>query len=169
MIEKSTCPKFYFDAKKALKSHEGNDTPWTPAITLIIGLNSVLKMILDEGMDNVVKRHARHAGAIRKGVTAMGLDLFAPTSPSNTLTSVKIPNGIDGLAFVKKIRDEKGVTFAGGQADVKGKIFRASLLGYACDFDVVIAMSAIEMVMHELGYDFEVGSGVKAAQKILVG
>ncbi|MCB1195752.1 alanine--glyoxylate aminotransferase family protein [bacterium] len=168
LMEKSTCPKFYFNLKKALKSYEADDTPWTPALTLIIGLNSVLKMILDEGMDNVLKRHARHAEAIRAGVQALGLKLYAPSAPSNTVTSVKIPDSVDGLAFVKKIRDEKGVTFAGGQDDAKGKIFRASLLGYACDFDVVVAMSAIEMVMHELGYKFEIGTGVKKAQQSLL-
>lgn len=167
LLETSKCTKFYFNLKKALKSYQESDTPWTPAVTLVVGLKRSLAMLLEEGVDNVLARHARLANATRKGVQALGLDLYAK-SPANTLTAVKVPDGVDGGAFVKKIRDEKGVTIAGGQDHVKGKIFRVAHLGYACDYDILIALSATEMVLKELGYKFEGGIGVKAAQQALL-
>lgn len=168
MIETSKCQKFYFNLKQALKTYTASDTPWTPAVTLVVGAQRSLQMIVDEGIDNVVARHARLAEALRSGVQAIGLDLYAPTVPSNAVTSVKIPDGVDGLAFVKKVRDERGVTIAGGQAEVKGKIFRVAAMGYAGDYDVVTALAATEQVLHELGYSFEIGESVKAALKVLI-
>ena len=168
LMDKSDSPKFYFDLKKAIKSHAGDDTPWTPAVTLVIGLKSVIDMLLDEGIDNVISRHSRLAAAARKGVTAMGMELFAPDSPSNAVTSVKVPEGIDGLAFVKGIRDDLGVTIAGGQAQMKGKIFRLAHLGYADDFGILTALAATEKMMKKLGYKFEPGVALKAAQELLI-
>jgi len=165
MMQDSKCPKFYFNTLKALKSYESNDTPWTPAITLIAGGKKALDMIVDEGVDNVIARHARLANATRIGVEALGLELFAPAAPANTLTAVKVPENVDGLKFVKKIRDEIGVTIAGGQAQVKGKIFRVAHLGYSVQYDVLIALSAIETVLKELGYEFKAGSSLQAAQQ----
>ncbi len=168
LMDKSDSPKFYFDLKKAIKSHAGDDTPWTPAVTLVIGLKRVLDMILDEGIDNVISRHSRLAAAARKGVTAMGMELFAPDCPSNAVTSVRVPEGIDGLAFVKGIRDDLGVTIAGGQAQMKGKIFRLAHLGYADDFGILTALAATEKMMKKLGYKFEPGVALKAAQELLI-
>lgn len=167
MIDSSKSPKFYFNLKKALKTYEADDTPWTPAITLVVGARKALQMMVDEGIDNVIARHAFLANACRKGVQALGLELFSQ-APANTLTAVKVPDGVDGGAFVKKIRDEKGVTIAGGQAQYKGKIFRIAHLGYMNHFDVLISLSATEMVLKELGYSFEPGAGVKAAQQALL-
>jgi len=168
MIESAKTPKFYFNLKKALKTLTESDTPWTPAVSLIVGLKSSLSMIVEEGMDNVIARHARLANATRLGLKALGLKLYAPTCSANTLTAVKVPEGIDGSLFVKKVRDDKGVTIAGGQGDAKGKIFRVSHLGYTDHFDVLIAISATEMVLNELGYKFELGAGVKAVQQAIV-
>jgi len=165
MMRNSKCPKFYFNALKALKSVEGSDTPWTPAITLITGGKKALDIIVSEGIDNVIARHARLANATRVGVQALGLELFALAAPSNALTAVKVPENIDGLQFVKKIRDEIGITIAGGQAQVKGKIFRVAHLGYSVTYDVLIALSGIETVLKELGYDFKAGSSLQAAQQ----
>jgi len=167
LLETSKTPKFYFNVKKALKTLAESDTPWTPAVSLIVGLKRSLAMLLEEGMDNVVARHAKLANATRLGVKGLGLELYAPTCPSNTLTAVKVPDGVDGALFVKKVRDDKGVTIAGGQGDAKGKIFRISHLGYTDHFDVLIAISATEMVLKELGYKFDSGAGVKAVQQFI--
>ncbi|RJP59148.1 MAG: alanine--glyoxylate aminotransferase family protein [Candidatus Auribacter fodinae] len=168
LIDNAKCQKFYFNLKKALKSYAESDTPWTPALTLIVGLHRTLNMIIEEGMDNVIARHAKLANATRTGIKAIGLDLYAPTCPSNAVTAVKVPEKIDGLAFVKKIRDEKGITIAGGQSQAKGKIFRLAHMGYAVDYDVLTALAATEKVLYDLGFSFEIGESVKAAQKALL-
>lgn len=164
LIETSDMPKFYFSLKKALKSHAADDTPWTPAVSLISGLDSVLDIMIEEGMENVIERHTRLATATREAVKAMGLEIFAK-KPSNTVTSVKVPEGIDGKALVKKMRDEQGVTIAGGQGDMKGKIFRIAHLGYMDEYDTISALAALEIVLVQLGYNVTLGKGVAKAQE----
>ncbi|MDP8299044.1 MAG: alanine--glyoxylate aminotransferase family protein [Candidatus Tantalella remota] len=166
LVERSDLPKYYFDLAAAKKAHDRDDTPWTPAISLIMGLNEVLDMLLEEGVDNVLTRHARLAEITREAVKAMGLELFS-SSPSNAVTSVKVPEGVDGTALVKKMRDEQGVTIAGGQAELKGKIFRVGHLGYMDGFDTITTIAGIEMVLTQLGYDMELGKGVAKAQEML--
>lgn len=166
LIESSDLPKFYFSLKAGLKSHAKDDTPWTPAVSLIQGLDSVLDMMLSEGLDNVLERHARLANATREAIKAMGIELFAKR-PSNAVTSAKVPEGVDGGALVKKMRDEQGVTIAGGQAELKGKIFRVAHLGYMDEYDTITAIAGIEMVLKQLGYDIKLGSGVAKAQELL--
>jgi aspartate aminotransferase-like enzyme len=166
LVTTSTLPKFYFDFKKAKKSLDKDDTPWTPAVSLLIGLRQAIRMIKEEGMPNVVKRHALLAQATRQAVTAMGLELFS-ASPSNAVTAVRMPEGFDGQKLVKTLRDVHGVSIAGGQAQVKGKIFRIAHLGYMEKFDVITALSAVEIGLKELGYKFELGSGIKAAETVL--
>lgn len=168
LIETSTLPKYYFDFKKAKKSLDKNDTAFTPAVSLIIGLRQALGLIKEETLPNVLKRHEKLAEATREAVKALGLELFSK-SPSNAVTSVKVPDGVDGLKLVKNLRDAYGVSIAGGQAAVKGKIFRIAHLGFMEVFDVITAISAVEIGLKELGYKFELGSGVKAAEKVLGG
>lgn len=165
LIESSDLPKFYFDLKPALKAYAKNDTAWTPAVSLIRGLDSVLDIMLKEGLDNVLARHARLANATREAVKAMGLEIFAER-PSNAVTSVKVPEGIDGAAIVKKMRDEQGVTIAGGQGALKGKIFRIAHLGYMDEYDTISALAGVEMVLSQLGYDIELGKGVGKALEL---
>jgi len=165
LIEKSDLPKYYFNLKAALKSYAKNDTPWTPAVSLIMGLDSVLDMMLEEGMDNVLLRHARLAAATRGGIENMGLELFAK-SPSNAVTSVKVPQGADGSAFVKKMRDEQRITVAGGQGALKGKIFRLAHLGYMDEFDTISALSATSIVLKQLGCNIESGKAVAKAEEM---
>ena len=166
LIESSDLPKFYFDLKVALKSYGKDDTPWTPAVSLINGLNAVLDMLLEEGLDNVLARHARLAEATRESMKALGLELFS-SRPSNTLTAVKVPEGIDGSLIPKKLRDEQSMTIAGGQAAVKGKIIRVAHLGYMDEFDTISVVSALEMVLSQLGYKLELGKGVAKAEELL--
>ncbi|MGB2629847.1 MAG: alanine--glyoxylate aminotransferase family protein [Candidatus Omnitrophota bacterium] len=165
LAEKSDLPKYYFDLKAALKAYEKNDTPWTPAISLIIGLNGVLDMMLGEGLDNILARHARLAKATREAMKKLGLELFAKR-PSNAVTAVKVPEGVDGAALVKKMRDEQSVTIAGGQGSVKGKIFRIAHLGYMDEYDTISAIAGVEIVLDQLGYKVELGKGVGKAQEL---
>jgi len=167
MMERSDLPKFYFDIRAALKSYSKDDTPWTPAISLIQGLNVVLDIMLEEGIDNILKRHAVLADATRGAIKELGLELF-PENPSNAVTAAKVPANVDGSALVKKMRDEQGVTIAGGQAELKGKIFRIAHLGYMDKYDTIMAIAALETVLHQLGYKAPLGKGVAKAEEILL-
>jgi serine---pyruvate transaminase len=166
LVEVSKLPKFYFSWKSAKKNLDKDTTTFTPAITTTFGLQAALKMIKEEGIENVWARHERLAKAMRTGVQALGLELYAKT-PAPTLTAIKVPEGVDGKAWPKTLRDKFGVTVAGGQGDVTGKIIRVAQMGYASTFDVVLALSAIELSLTELGYKVELGKGIKAAEGAL--
>jgi aspartate aminotransferase-like enzyme len=167
-VEESQCPKYYFDLKVAKKALEKTDTPFTPAIGLIIALNESLKIMRAEGLENIFKRHRKLAEATRAGMVALGLELFAPTAASDAVTAAKVPVGIDGEKLVKVMRDEYGVTMAGGQGEMKGKLLRIAHMGYISEFDVILGISCLEKVLKKMGYSFELGAGVKAAQEILL-
>ena len=169
MVEKSTLPKFYFTLKTELKNQLKNTTAWTAGVSLIIGLKTVLSMMEKEGIDNVFKRHSINAEATRAAVKALGLKLLAQDIPSNAATGCFLPENIDGKAFVKYLRDKCGVSLAGGQDHLAGKILRISHLGYHDAFDTITAVSAIEMGLKKFGADIEFGKGVAAAQSVLMG
>lgn len=168
LVSQSRCPKYYFDFVKAKKSLQKADTPYTPAVSLIVGLNEALKMIRAEGLENVIARHAKFAHAVRSAMQAIGLELFS-RCPSNTVTPVKVPSGVDGEKLVKNIRSKYGISIAGGQEEMKGKIFRIAALGYVSEFDLITGISAIEMELLEQGYKVELGKGVQAALEVFTG
>ncbi|MDO8461453.1 MAG: alanine--glyoxylate aminotransferase family protein [Deltaproteobacteria bacterium] len=165
-IEKSDLPKFYFDFKKEKKALETNQSAYTPAINLIIGLQEVLKTMKAEGIPAIFERHARLARATREGMKGAGLKLFAE-SPSNALTAVCAPEGIDGQKVYKTLQEKYNMTIAGGQDGAKGKIFRVAHLGYFDDLDVVTSVAAVEWALADLGYKGELGRGVAAAMREL--
>ena len=167
MSERSNLPKYYWDLAKARASLAKRQTPYTPAVSLLVGLREALTMIREEGLENVWSRHARHAGAVRTAVSALGLTLFAQ-APSNVLTIAEVPEGIDGKALVSRFRSEYGVTITGGQDHLSGKVFRISHLGYVDDFDLLAAISALERVLADLGWSFDPGTGVAALQRALM-
>jgi aspartate aminotransferase-like enzyme len=165
-VETSGLPKFYFDLEAHKKSIDKIDTPYTPSVSLVVALREALKMIKDEGIENVWKRHALLAEATRAAVKALGLELFA-TEPANAVTSVKLPEGMDGVKLYKIMKDEIGVQAAGGQAQLKGKILRIAHLGYMDASDVILCICALEVALAKIGYPVKAGEGVKAAQKVL--
>jgi aspartate aminotransferase-like enzyme len=166
-VEKATLPRFYFDFKRELKNIKENQSAWTPAVTLVVGLREVLRMIKEEGLENVFARTDRIARATREAMKALGLALFAPDSPSNAVTAIVAPPGVDGQKVVKVLREKHNITIAGGQDQAKGKIFRIAHFGYMDTYDIVTAVAAVEMTLKELGYDVKLGSGVKAALEVL--
>ena len=166
--DQSKCPHFYFDLKKERKAVADKTSAYTPAVSLVIGLRAVLKSIKEEGLENVHKRHDRLARATRAATQALGLKAIAPDSPANSLTGVFVPDGIDGGKIVKSLRDEFGVTLAGGQDQWKGKIIRIAHLGYVDTFDTIVAIAAIEMALKKFGHNVKLGAGVAAAQEILL-
>ncbi len=166
--DQSKCPHFYFDLKKERKNLANQTSAYTPAVSLVIGLRAVLKSFKEEGLENVHKRHNRLARATRAGAKALALKMVAPDAPADSATGVFLPDGIDGGKLVKSLRDDFGVTLAGGQDQWKGKVIRIAHLGYVDTFDTIIAISAIEMALKKFGHAVELGKGVAAAQEILL-
>jgi aspartate aminotransferase-like enzyme len=164
LAENSKLPKFYWDFKAYKKSLQEGETPYTSAVSLVLGLQESLRMIKEEGLDKILKRHAILASATRAGIKAIGLELFAE-APCNVVTAVKVPEGIDGSRLVRMMFEEHGVGIADGQREYKGKIFRIAHLGYMDTFDVIIALSALEIALSKLGYKVEIGKGVGAAER----
>lgn len=166
VCEKTRSPRFYFDLRTCKKSLEAEDTPYTPAISLIFQLREALKIIREETMEGMWKRHAWLAEATRAAVKALNLELFAER-PGNVLTAVKTPAGVDGEKLVKVMRDDLGVTIAGGQGEMKGKMFRIAHLGYMDRFDIVTGIAALETALKRQNFDVKMGVGAAAAQNVL--
>jgi aspartate aminotransferase-like enzyme len=165
-VETSKLPKFYFDIKKSKKNLAKKTTPWTPGVSLVIQQKKALDLIRRIGLDQLLEHHRILGDATRAAVKALGLELLAER-PGNILTCIKVPEGIDGLKLVKTMQGKYMAYIAGGQDPYKGKIFRIAHLGYMGGFDVITALSALEMTLTDLGYTFEPGSGLKAAQAVL--
>src|SRR5438105_63927 len=157
---------FYFDLKRYREKLKESDTPFTPAHTLIRAQRVSLKKLRAEGIENTWARHARMAAAARAGATALGLTLFAE-SPADGLTVINVPAGIDGTAALGKMEKQYGVKLANGQDTLKGKIWRLAHMGYIDQFDVLAAISALELVLLEMGFKLTPGAGVAAAQQAL--
>lgn len=166
--ETSKMPRFYFNFKKERENLAKNQTNFTSAVTLIIGLNEAIKILQKEGLENVFKRHARLAHATREAMKALGLGIYSKESPSNSVTAIEMPAGIDGQLVYKTLREKYGITGAGGQDRAKGKIFRLAHLGYADTFDIITGIAALEMALKQLGHPIKLGTGVAKAQELLM-
>ncbi len=161
--ETATLPRFYFDLRKERKAVVKNQTAWTPAISLIQGLQESLRLIREEGLQNTFKRHDLLARATRNAVHALGMEILAKKSPSTSVTAVLVPSSIkDGKQIPKLMRDKYGVTIAGGQDELEDKIFRLSHFGYCDRFDITTGISALELTLNDLKYSVEFGKGVGA-------
>jgi aspartate aminotransferase-like enzyme len=167
-VERSSLPKYYFDFKKELKGTKKNQSSYTPGISLFVGLRESLRMIQKEGLEAVFQRHRKLAAATRAAVRALGLGLYAPESPSDAVTAVKIPDGMDGDKLKDLFFERFGITVAEGQDRAKGKIIRIAHLGYYDRLDMIVVVSALEMLLKEMGHSFQLGAGVKAAEEILM-
>ncbi len=167
IAEKSTLPKFYWDIKRMKKSAADKETPFTPAVGLFVGLAKAIDIIKSIGIENLWAEYLLMAEATRKGMQALGLELFAK-NPCRVVTSVKVPDGIEGGKIVKMMRQDYGVSIAGGQERLKGKIFRFAHMGYISRADILVGFSALEMTLARLGYkNFSPGAGVSAVEESL--
>ncbi len=162
LIENSKSPRYYFNLLEYRKKFP--DNPYTPAVNHMYMLNKAVELIKEEGIEKVWERHALLGEATRRGAKALGLELFSKR-PGNVVTAIKVPEGVDGNKITKIMRDKYGVTIAGGQAHLKGKIIRVAHLGYMGPFDTITAFSALELTLKELGYKFELGASLKAIQE----
>lgn len=166
--ETSKSPKFYFNFTAERKKLKDNQTNFTSPVSLIIGLNECLRLLQAESLENAFKRHERLAHATREAVKTLGLDLFTKESPSNSVTAINAPAGLDGQEIYKNLRVKYGITAAGGQGQAKGKTFRIAHLGYAGTFDTITAIAGVEMVLKGMGYPLNLGTGVAVAQELLM-
>lgn len=151
-------PRFYFDLRKAKKSLAADSTPFTPAISLISGLHVSLEMMQGEGIENIWHRHVKLAHAVRMAVEALGLDIL-PDNPADSLTAVRIPESLRDQNLTGKLRG-KGYWIAGGQGQLKGKIFRIAHMGYCDEGDLNAAIGALETVLADSGWQFNLGAGM---------
>lgn len=166
-IEESRQPSYYLNLKRARDSFTKGLTPYTPAVSLLMGLAESLKMMEELGLEEIYRIHERNALVTRAGVGALGLNLFA-RRPSNVLTSVVMPPGIDGSELLKTIKQECGVTIANGMDHYRGKYIRIAHLGYnVAPSDMIVALEALEHGLGRHGYDFESGAGVAAAERVI--
>jgi len=160
---------YYFDWERTVKGQRKDppDSPFTPAVTLIRALDVALDLIEQETLQGVFERHAILGRAAREAVKAMGLELFGPEDEqANVVTVARTPEGIDGAAIPKVMRDKFGITIAGGQGHLKGKIVRIAHCGYYGAFDVLTSIAGLEMALDELGHDVTFGAGTAAAQEV---
>ncbi len=172
MIEKSNLPKFYFSLLAAKKYLDKNppQTPWTPGISIIVAMNKALDMFFEEGRENVFERHRVNALAVQKACERLNLEMLVkdPANRGVSVTSIKVPEGIDGKQMTKTMRVKYGVTIAGGQGKLTGLIFRIGHLGYVGIFDILIAVSALEFALKEQNWKFELGAGVLEVEKVFL-
>jgi len=165
-VEKSTLPKYYFDLKKYKKNIQKADFPYTMAVSLIVGLRKSLRLIREYTIEKIWEEHHKRAEATRRAFQEIGLQLLS-SSPSDAVTAVVLPEGIDGQKLIKLLREKYGISIAGGQEKLKGKIIRISHLGWQDEFDVLLAISSVGIGLQEMGYEVEIEKGLKVAREIL--
>jgi len=166
-VERSRLPKYYFDFKKEAEALKRDQGAYTSAVSLIMGLLENLRYIKEQGLDNIIEHHRRLSQATKSAIKAMGLNLFTKESPSEALTAVEAPAGINGQDIVRLLREEHGIMIAGGQGRLKGKIFRISHMGYIDKNEIIAVISALEAVLNKFGYPVKKGAGVRVVQEIL--
>jgi len=166
-VKQSKLPKFYFDFAKEKKNLDKNQSAYTSAVSLVLGLQVALERIKKEGLQNVFARTEKMARATREGAKALGLGLLAPESPSPACTAILLPAGIDGEKVPSLIRERYGVAVAGGQDRLKGKIVRISHMGYVQPYDILSGLAALELTLRDLGHPVKIGTSVQAALAVL--
>jgi len=165
----STSPRFYFDWAAYKLSYDLPDpeSPWTPAISLLLGLREALRLYQEEGEEAVLARHRLLSEATKEGVRALGLDLDGEfLDRAWAVTAVRAPEGIDGNELVAKVRADHGIVLAPGQGPLKGKVFRIGHLGQYDRFDIVRCLAALELTLDAMGYPVKRGAGVAAAEDV---
>lgn len=167
LVETSKNPKFYANFKTIRKSIPDGETPWTPAVSLFQSLNEALAMIKEDTIEGTWERHRRLSKAAQAGIQALGFPLFS-SKPCTVLTAAKLPEGFDGGALIRKMLSDQGVSIAGGQDHLKGKIFRLAHMGYMDSFDLMIGLTALEKTLTDMGYAIPApGKATKEAEKAL--
>ena len=162
IAETNLC-RYYFDLRKALKSYQKDDTPYTPAVNLVFALQQALALIKEEGIEKRWENFSRLGVALRRALESLGFEIFS-RSPSASVTAAKV-GPLDAGLIIKKMASDYGLTIAGGQAELKGKIIRIAHMGYINASDILAGLGALEKVLRDLGKDIELGKAVKVFQE----
>jgi serine---pyruvate transaminase len=161
---RATSPRYVLDWERTRKAQAKLDAPFTPAVSIVRGLDVALGLLLEEGLEPAFDRHARLGRACREGAKAMGLELFSPDEErSAVVTAIRTPEGVDATEVVAALRDRFGITIANGQGTLKGKIFRIGHIGWFDVFDITTALAAVELVLADAGAEIERGVAVTRA------
>jgi aspartate aminotransferase-like enzyme len=162
--ERAAAPRFYLDWERTREAQKSLDAAFTPAVSIVVALNVALGLILDRGLEAAFEEHVRLGRACREGMKAMGLELFSPDDDSSAVvTTVRVPEPVDGTQLLLDLRDRFGITLAPGQGPLKGRVFRVGHLGYYDVFDITTALAGIELALAEAGADIERGVAVTRA------
>lgn len=167
--ENAKCPRFYWDWRVVADgaAKDVPETPYTPAVSLYLGLREAIRMMREDGLEAIWARHSQLSRAVKAGAQALGLELFGEDlDRSVCVTTIKCPEGIDGSAVTKLVRSKYGIIFAPGQDKLKGKVFRIGHIGYLTAPEILQAMAVLELALEELGYPVERGAAVAAAQGV---
>ena len=167
-VERSSSPRYYWDLREYSGFAQRGVTPYTPAISLFFGLQEVISMFEEEGMEGVWARHRRLAQATRRGIEALGLRPFSHR-PSNGLTAVRIPADLDGERLLDVLKSDFGVLLAHGQEELRGRIFRLAHMGWIAEGDILRVIGALELALRKLGHQVAGGGGPGAAMDLLMG
>jgi aspartate aminotransferase-like enzyme len=163
--------RYYFDWERTVQGQlkDPPDSPFTPAVGLILALDVALGLIEQEGLEAVFERHRVLGRATREAARALELDTLGEADENaNVVTAIALPESIDGAKVPKLMRERFGITIAGGQGHLKGRIARVAHCGYFGAFDIVVTIAALEMTLRELGHEVELGAGVSAAQRVFL-
>ncbi len=166
LVAKAKSPRFYFDFARERKNLARGEPTFTPATTLLVSLHASLDYIRRLGRENLIGNAALLAEATREAAGALGLKLFAASSPANALTAICAPEGLDSGSIIRELRARFGAVVANGQGSMKGRIFRVAHLGYYDATDLWAFLAALEIVLLKLGHPVELGRGVRAAQEV---
>ena len=169
--DKARCPRAYWDWKPVIERNRRGEYPYTPATVLLFGLEEALRMLNEEGLQNVFRRHARLAEACRRAVRALGLEILCrnPAEHSNTLTAVVLPPGFDSDELIRHAYRRLELSLGVGLGAVKGKVFRIGHLGSLNELDLLGGLAGVEMMLKEVGVPVKLGAGLAAAQEFLLG
>lgn len=169
VIDQIKAQAFYLDLKAYRKSFAEKTTPYTPAVSLVFGLEEVIAVMEEEGLETIIKRHELMRDMTRAAMSALGIPLMTKDEyGSPTVTSLDPQGLFDAEELRKVLRTKHNLIIAGGQQHLKGKIFRIGHMGYCEPLDVIQIIAAIEMALKQIGYEVELGKGVKAAQEVLI-
>ena len=168
--EKATCPRAYWDWAPVLERNKRGEFPYTPATSLLFGLRESLRMLSEDGLPDVFKRHARLAEACRRAVQGLGLQLLCrnPAEYSNTLTAVVMPTGFDSDAYLAHAWKTLEVSLGVGLGEVKGKVFRIGHLGSLNELDLLGGLAGVELTLKSFGVNLRLGAGLAAAEQYLL-
>ncbi len=168
VVENTPTSSYYLDMKKYHKGGAAQppETPYTPSVSLMYAMKEALLSVMEEGLENRVKRHELAALATRNGIKALGLELFAQSEvSSNTVTAIRMPEGITDPQLRGTMRNKYRIELAGGQDHLKGNVFRIGHMGNITEQEIISTMGALEMTLKGFDLDICLGEGVAAVEE----